>query len=185
MALNNIAGNVPVYSKVVGSAVRLQELQETDGQTKKAIELFELGRAYLADGQTKMAIELFEHVARLRQNLEECLMPLVADDNEVETLLADPTGPRWSAPELEEKLEKRLSRLAYEQYKQTIAGMTQHGPPTTASFVRLEILRLNARSRPSTASSASDRGMIDTATCFSGARRQEIRVAYRLQRPGA
>ena len=58
-----------------------------------------------------------------RQNLEECLLPLVADDDQVELLLADPTGPGWSVPEPKEKLEKRLSKPAYEQYKETVAAM--------------------------------------------------------------
>ena len=35
------------------------------------------------------------------QNLEEFLLPLIADDVELQQLIADPDGPEWKNPELE------------------------------------------------------------------------------------
>ena len=57
------------------------------------------------------------------RNLEECLLPLITDDNQLRILIADAGGDSWKAPELEERLERRLSDRAYRSYLATIGDM--------------------------------------------------------------
>ncbi|KAF2815607.1 uncharacterized protein BDZ99DRAFT_514269 [Mytilinidion resinicola] len=104
------------------------------------------------------------HELAFRRNLEECLLPLIADDDEVKTLLADPAGPGWSVPELEEKLEKRLSKSAYEQYKQTIDGFTFDKSTRKALFE--ELAEYNTRLHDLL--DTSDRISASRATAYAG-----------------
>jgi hypothetical protein len=53
------------------------------------------------------------------QNLEEFLLPLIADDDELQQLIADPDGPEWKNPELETRLRQRLPK-SYDLYLESI-----------------------------------------------------------------
>jgi hypothetical protein len=53
------------------------------------------------------------------QNLEEFLLPLIADDDELQQLIADPNGPEWKNPELETRLRQRLPK-SYDLYLESI-----------------------------------------------------------------
>lgn len=53
------------------------------------------------------------------QNLEEFLLPLIADDEELQRLIAEPDGPEWKNPELEKRLRQRLPR-SYDLYLESI-----------------------------------------------------------------
>lgn len=57
------------------------------------------------------------------RNLEECLLPLITDGDQLAILIADAGGDSWKAPELEERLKKRLSDRAYRSYLATIGDM--------------------------------------------------------------
>ena len=56
------------------------------------------------------------------ENLEALLAPLVDSEEEMEALLADPGGPQWRAPGLEERLKERLPK-SYDWYKLTITAI--------------------------------------------------------------
>jgi hypothetical protein len=53
------------------------------------------------------------------QNLEEFLLPLIADDDELQQLIADPDGLEWKNPELEARLRQRLPK-SYDLYLESI-----------------------------------------------------------------
>jgi hypothetical protein len=53
------------------------------------------------------------------QNLEEFLLPLIADEDELQRLLAEPDGPEWKNPELEKRLRQRLPK-SYDLYLESI-----------------------------------------------------------------
>lgn len=53
------------------------------------------------------------------QNLEELLLPLIADEDELQQLIATPGGPRWKNPELETRLRQRLPK-SYDLYLESI-----------------------------------------------------------------
>ncbi|KFY05286.1 hypothetical protein O988_00125 [Pseudogymnoascus sp. VKM F-3808] len=52
-------------------------------------------------------------------NLQELLLPMIADDQELKILLEDPGGPSWEDPELNETLRKRIPSR-YNSYVNTI-----------------------------------------------------------------
>jgi hypothetical protein len=54
------------------------------------------------------------------QNLEEFLLPLIADEDELQQLIADPGGPEWKNPELDERLRRRLPK-SYDLYLESIS----------------------------------------------------------------
>ena len=51
--------------------------------------------------------------------LERFLLPLVVDDDEIATLIAEPGGVRWKDPTLEDKLKSRLPK-SYDLFLDTI-----------------------------------------------------------------
>lgn len=53
------------------------------------------------------------------QNLEEFLLLLIADEDELQQLIAAPSGPQWKNPELETRLRQRLLKL-YNLYLESI-----------------------------------------------------------------
>ena len=53
------------------------------------------------------------------QNLEQFLLPLIADEDELQHLIAHPDGPEWKNPKLETRLRQRLPR-SYSLYVETI-----------------------------------------------------------------
>ncbi|KAF2401726.1 hypothetical protein EJ06DRAFT_528881 [Trichodelitschia bisporula] len=64
------------------------------------------------------------HQLAFEQNLEKYLLPLIVDDDELQSLISDPGGERWRHPELEERLKTRLPR-AYDLYISTIGDMNE------------------------------------------------------------
>lgn len=52
-------------------------------------------------------------------NLEEFLLPLIADEEQLQSLLAKPDGPEWKNPDLERRLRERLPK-SYELYVESI-----------------------------------------------------------------
>ncbi|RDI76572.1 Nucleoporin [Venturia inaequalis] len=70
----------------------------------------------------KVKDEICFHRLAFEQNLEKYLLPLIADEHVLHTLIIEPLGEAWEAPELEEKLKARLPR-AYELYLSTISQM--------------------------------------------------------------
>ncbi|KFY40339.1 hypothetical protein V495_05476 [Pseudogymnoascus sp. VKM F-4514 (FW-929)] len=52
-------------------------------------------------------------------NLQELLLPMIADDEKLKILLEDPGGPSWEDPELNETLKKRIPSR-YNSYVDTI-----------------------------------------------------------------
>lgn len=57
-----------------------------------------------------------------RRNLEALLTPILQDADEVDRLVADPGGPGWSDPALQERLEERLHG-SYHVYREIIIRM--------------------------------------------------------------
>ena len=53
------------------------------------------------------------------QNLEQFLLPLIADEDELQHLIANPAGPEWKNPELEVRLKQRLPK-SYNLYLESI-----------------------------------------------------------------
>ncbi|KAH8805201.1 hypothetical protein F5884DRAFT_442401 [Xylogone sp. PMI_703] len=53
------------------------------------------------------------------QNLEEFLLPLIADEEELQRLIAEPDGSEWKNPELEKRLRQRLPK-SYDLYLESI-----------------------------------------------------------------
>src|ERR1700712_3587977 len=68
--------------------------------------------------------EIRFHQLAFEQNLEKYLLPLIVDEDELQDLIADPGGPRWREPELEERLKDRLPK-AYDLYFSTILQMNE------------------------------------------------------------
>ena len=68
--------------------------------------------------------EIRFHQLAFEQNLEKYLLPLIVDEDELQDLIADPGGPRWRDPELEERLKERLPK-AYDLYFSTILQMNE------------------------------------------------------------
>jgi hypothetical protein len=56
------------------------------------------------------------------QNLQELLLPLIVDEDELQKLIAEPDGPEWKNPELEQRLRQRLPK-SYELYLESIDGI--------------------------------------------------------------
>jgi hypothetical protein len=57
------------------------------------------------------------------QNLEEFLLPLIAEEDELRRLMEEPGGPEWQKPELDERLRQRLPR-SYDLYLESIERIT-------------------------------------------------------------
>jgi hypothetical protein len=54
--------------------------------------------------------DLNYHRILFEGNIERFLLPLVADDEELKSLMADPAGDAWEDQELEARLKDRLPR---------------------------------------------------------------------------
>ena len=57
-------------------------------------------------------------------NLEEFLLPFIVNEEELQTLIADPGGTRWKDPYLDDKLKERLPR-SYDLYLDTITEINE------------------------------------------------------------
>ena len=68
---------------------------------------------------TKCKRDIEYHQLTFTANLEELLLPLVADDEDMEVLISDPGGSRWGDPELEVRLRARLPN-SYEAYLDSV-----------------------------------------------------------------
>jgi hypothetical protein len=62
------------------------------------------------------------HKLAFEENLEELLLPLIADDDELKRLIECPGGDKWNDPALEERLRERLPKT-YSSYLDTIEMM--------------------------------------------------------------
>jgi hypothetical protein len=63
--------------------------------------------------------EIKHYAIVLEQCLEELLLPLVADEEELQALVADPASDLWKAGSLEQRLKERLSK-SYDPYMNAI-----------------------------------------------------------------
>lgn len=67
----------------------------------------------------KCMIDLAFYTDEFQRNLQELLLPMIADDEKLNLLLEDPGGPSWADPELNETLRKRIPSR-YDSYVNTI-----------------------------------------------------------------
>jgi hypothetical protein len=68
---------------------------------------------------TKCMRDLKYHKTAFEENLEELLLPLIADDKTVQRLLDCPAGKEWQDPALEEALKARMPKT-YSSYVDTM-----------------------------------------------------------------
>ena len=66
--------------------------------------------------------DLNYHKLAFEENLEELLLPLIADEDKLQRLLDHPGGPEWKDPNLEKLLQKRMPKT-YSSYLDTIGMM--------------------------------------------------------------
>ncbi|KAI9050907.1 hypothetical protein LZ554_005021 [Drepanopeziza brunnea f. sp. 'monogermtubi'] len=64
------------------------------------------------------------HKVAFEENLEELLLPLIAEEERLQKLLKDPGGPEWGDRSLEAMLQHRLPKT-YESYTDTIQEMKE------------------------------------------------------------
>jgi hypothetical protein len=64
------------------------------------------------------------HKVAFEENLEELLLPLIADEDKLQRLLNDPGGPEWKDPELEKLLKERMPKT-YSSYLDTVGMMME------------------------------------------------------------
>lgn len=64
------------------------------------------------------------HKLAFEENLEELLLPLVADEDKLQLLLKEPGGPAWKDQELEDTLRERMPKT-YSSYSDTIEMMLE------------------------------------------------------------
>jgi hypothetical protein len=68
--------------------------------------------------------DLQYHRILFEGNLERFLLPLVVDDDELQTLMADPAGEGWEDPELEVRLKQRLPK-SYDLFIDIMEGIQE------------------------------------------------------------
>lgn len=75
-------------------------------------EAAEVGRDWwrIQRAYDKCFQDLKYHQMILEGNIERFLLPLVVDDEEMKTLMADPAGEEWEDEELETRLKERLPK---------------------------------------------------------------------------
>ena len=82
----------------------------------EALERYRSGAGMFQDwwkfrrAYTEWEQELAYHHLLYERNLERFLLPLVVDDSELKTLVADPTSDKWADPELETRLKRHLQK---------------------------------------------------------------------------
>ena len=64
------------------------------------------------------------HKVAFEENLEELLLPLIADEDKLKLLLECPGGPEWKDPALEDMLKERMPKT-YSAYLETIQEMRE------------------------------------------------------------
>ncbi|RDL42220.1 uncharacterized protein BP5553_02199 [Venustampulla echinocandica] len=64
------------------------------------------------------------HKLAFEENLEELLLPLIADEEKLQLLINDPGGPEWKDPRLEVALTERMPKT-YSSYLDTIEMMME------------------------------------------------------------
>ena len=64
--------------------------------------------------------EIKVHELAFESNMERFLLPLIVDDDDVDTLMAEPGGPAWTDPALEETLKRRLPK-SYDLFLDTVS----------------------------------------------------------------
>ncbi|KAL2067321.1 hypothetical protein VTL71DRAFT_1745 [Oculimacula yallundae] len=73
---------------------------------------------------TKCMRNLKYHKVAFEENLEELLLPLIADEMRLQELLRDPGGPSWQDPALEAMLKERMPKT-YASYLDTMETMKE------------------------------------------------------------
>ncbi|PVH87289.1 hypothetical protein DL98DRAFT_582001 [Cadophora sp. DSE1049] len=73
---------------------------------------------------TKCMRNLKYHKVAFEENLEELLLPLIADEMRLQELLKDPGGPSWQDPMLEAMLKERMPKT-YSSYLDTMETMKE------------------------------------------------------------
>jgi hypothetical protein len=68
--------------------------------------------------------DLQYHRILFEGNLERFLLPLVVNDDELQTLMADPAGEGWEDPELEVRLKQRLPK-SYDLFIDIMEGIQE------------------------------------------------------------
>ena len=66
--------------------------------------------------------EIKVHELAFESNMERFLLPLIVDDDDVDALIAEPGGPAWKDPSLEETLKQRLPK-SYDLFLDTISDI--------------------------------------------------------------
>jgi hypothetical protein len=89
------------------------------------------GTAEVLEGWWKVKTEykkcmrnLKYHQLAFEENLEELLLPLIADEDKLQLLLNEPGGPAWKDPELETMLKQRMPKT-YSSYLDTVEMMLE------------------------------------------------------------
>ncbi|KAG4435672.1 hypothetical protein IFR05_008838 [Cadophora sp. M221] len=73
---------------------------------------------------TKCMRNLKYHRVAFEENLEELLLPLIADESKLQELLKDPGGSSWQDPTLEAMLKERMPKT-YSSYLDTMETMKE------------------------------------------------------------
>ncbi|KAI8635552.1 hypothetical protein F5Y19DRAFT_408285 [Xylariaceae sp. FL1651] len=68
--------------------------------------------------------ELKFHRLSFERNLEQLLFPIVSDESQLQDLIAEPGGPGWHNPAIQQALEKRLQK-SYQLYLEILDEMRQ------------------------------------------------------------
>ncbi|OCK77569.1 hypothetical protein K432DRAFT_303900 [Lepidopterella palustris CBS 459.81] len=95
-----------------------------------ALERYREGAELLSDwwriqrAYKKCKQDINYHRILFEGNLEEFLLPLVADEDELKVLMANPAGEAWEDPELEKRLQDRLPK-SYELYLDIIGDINE------------------------------------------------------------
>lgn len=64
------------------------------------------------------------HKLAFEENLEELLLPLIADEDKLQLLLEEPGGQAWKEQELEDMLKERMPKT-YSSYLDTVEEMLE------------------------------------------------------------
>jgi hypothetical protein len=109
---------VEVAGFVLGAFPLLISALEHYRQTAEVLsDWWQIKREY-----RKCKDEIRFHQLAFEQNLEKYLLPMIVDEEELQELIANPGGPQWRNPDLEEKLKERLPK-AYDLFFSTILQM--------------------------------------------------------------
>lgn len=111
---------VEVAGLILGALPLMISALEHYRDTAEVLEgWWKIKREYL-----KCMRHLKYHKLAFEENLEELLLPLIADEDKLQLLLKEPGGPAWKDPQLEETLKERMPKT-YSSYLDTIEMMQE------------------------------------------------------------